>query len=345
LAASKGIESITIRTGGNAMKILLEQSIQKGVRDCRPTKIAVAYIGSSWRSFLPDPENLDAVIISPTLGTNPSAVITLSREIGWDKLFFLDELHAKIYIGPRFAVLGSSNLTNNGLSGQGLTEACVEVQSTASLRKLNEFFDNLMARAQEQYPTTDHKKNRLKELEHIWNAALSNGVVTNKRSAQVSLKEFELLGKDHFYVTWYQPGDYEYSNEIKQIKERVTDEMHFTDFDNVQKNKWILAWQITNSDTPNKVTRPYWIYIHDIFDTGIISKDYSYPKCAIQRTDLKRPPEPFELTSKVVDAFRKAIVEEDISRFLIQEDDKPFDLNFSFNGTPLLIERMKELLA
>ena len=81
------------------MKILIESEIQRAIRRCEPSKIAVAYIGTDWNTFVSDVESLGAIIVSPTLGSNPWAITDLAKQIGWDKIFFLDELHAKTYVG------------------------------------------------------------------------------------------------------------------------------------------------------------------------------------------------------------------------------------------------------
>ena len=38
---------------------------------------------------------LKEVIVSPTFGSNPEAVVNLAKRIGWDNVYFLNELHAK----------------------------------------------------------------------------------------------------------------------------------------------------------------------------------------------------------------------------------------------------------
>ena len=327
------------------MKILVENQIQKAISRCKPSKIAVAYIGADWKEFIPDAVSLNAVIVSPTFGSNPWAITDLAKLIGWDRIFFLDELHAKTYVGKESAVIGSANLTRNGLSGEGLVELCVEVNADESLRKLNEAFDEMKKRAQKQYPTTESKKTRLKELEKIWGAAISNRIIRIKHRNARSFSDFEPLGEDHFYVLWYQPVDCKYSDDVKAIQSLIVDDIHFASKDKVEKNKWALVWRITNSSKPHRSARPYWLYIHEVFENGVIDKGYEYPKCAIQRKDLKVPSPPFEITSDVAEAFKKAIQEEEIAKYLIQDHLDVFSLAYSLNGMPLLIEKMKEYMA
>jgi hypothetical protein len=253
-------------------------------------------------------------------------------------------LHAKTYIGKKSAVIGSANLTSNGLSGEVLVELCVEVSSKDSLKKLNDTFENLRERAHRRYPTTDSKKARLKELEKIWGAAVANRIVTTNEIGAPAFSDFELLGEDHFYVLWYKPVNCEYSEDVKAIQSLMADDIHFAANDNVEKNKWALVWRIIDSSRPHGTAKPRWLYIHEIFDNGVIDKGYEYPKCAIQRKDLDVPPPPFEITNDVATAFKKAVQDNEVAEYLIQ-GDRPFSLADSLQGVPLLISKMKEYLA
>ena len=88
------------------MIILTEVEIAKTIRQCMPSKIAVAFLGADWKRFIPDTNRLDYVVLSTELGTNPSAVRALAAEIGWERVLLLDRLHAKVYLSERGAVVG-----------------------------------------------------------------------------------------------------------------------------------------------------------------------------------------------------------------------------------------------
>ena len=49
------------------MQILTNEKIQQAIDRCKPRQIAVAYIGINWSDFIADTNNLEAVIVSPTL--------------------------------------------------------------------------------------------------------------------------------------------------------------------------------------------------------------------------------------------------------------------------------------
>jgi hypothetical protein len=327
------------------MKILVNDEIQRAVVGCKPSKIAVAYIGADWKTFISDAAQLEAIIVSPTLGSNPRAITDLVKRIGWDKVFFLDELHAKAYVGKESAVIGSANLTRNGLGAEGLVELCVEVNAEGSLNKVNATFDDLKERALAQYPTTVSKKSRLKDLERSWGAAIANRIIRDDTKNKSSFVDFEPLGEDHFYVLWYQPVDCEYSADVKAIQSFMADDIHFAINDEPEKNKWALVWRMTDSSKPHGTVKPHWFYIHEVFEDGVTDEGYEYPKCAIQRKDLEVPTPPFELTDDVVVAFKRAVQKEDVAKYLIQDVEDVFSLAVSSKGVPLLISKMKECIA
>ena len=62
------------------MKILSGKEIQKAVHSCKPSRVAVAFIGRDWNTFIPDVQNLQAVIVSPTLGSNPDAITDIAKQ-------------------------------------------------------------------------------------------------------------------------------------------------------------------------------------------------------------------------------------------------------------------------
>ncbi|UFS69506.1 phospholipase D family protein [Geomonas sp. RF6] len=315
--------------------------IAESVRKCAPTCIAVAFIGTDWKEYVENPRELAAVIVSPTIGTNPRAVTDLAKTIGWERIFLLDELHAKIFIGETSAVVGSANLTKNGLSGLRLIEACVEIRDEGELRVLTELFSELRRRAEKRYPDKEAKKRKIAELQSVWNAAVVSGAMAETRSGS-SFLDFELVGRDDFYVVWYQPVEVAFSEDVKAIESVIANDIHFAKGDQVQKHKWALLWHITGSGKPS-AKRPYWLYIHELFKNGVVEPGYGYPQCAVQRSDLPVPSPPFEITKEIANAFRKAVQDEDVAKYLVQSLEK-FRLKDSLDGVPLLIERMKSYL-
>ena len=315
--------------------------------------VAVAYVGADWQDFIKEPERLKSVILSPTLGTNPYAVQRLAAAIGWDRVHFLNELHAKVFLGEETAVVGSSNLTRNGLSGEVLEEIGVEVSNASTLEKLGARLDRLRQQADAAYPEEKDKKLKIRTLKKLWRAAIANGAIRKPALTNPDFSEIDPQ-TDDFYVCWYDGSPPPpHSAEVKKLESKIGPEVHFTNTDPVERNKWVLMWRVTKEGLPHKREPPYWVYIHDFFRNGNVG-DYLYKTCAVQWTeseDAALPPEPFGLTEDgVADAFRHSIVKSNIAQYLIQpetvpDDGPPFVLKKSFKGLPLLITAMKKELA
>lgn len=323
------------------MKLLIGTEIQQAVHSCNVYRVAVAFIGRDWNAFISDVQDLQEVIISPTLGSNPDAITDIVRQLGWNKIYFLDELHAKIYIGSEAAIIGSANLTRNGLSGEGLVELCVEVNREENLNELSRFFEKLKEQAQRQYPTKGSKIAQLKKLRTSWNSAFVNNLTSDKHRNICSFTDFELLGDDDFYVVWYQAESVTYSDEVENIKAIMNNDMHFASCDRVEKDHWALIWRYSDNSGTARAMKPEWMYIHEVFENGVIDEGYEYPKCAIEKK-IKKPNPPFELTNDVRAAFRRAVVDNDVAKYMVQ--DGVFRLEIARKGLPLLISRMKKYL-
>lgn len=326
------------------MKILFDKQIKESLALIHPTKIAVAYIGANWRDFLVSPERIEAVIVSPTLGTNPHAVSEMARFIGWEKIHFLDELHAKLYIGDNAALTGSSNLTSNGLSGSSLLELCVEINSDRGILKLNDFFDNLLQRAQAQYPSRKEKEARLEKLEMLWNKAVSNTVILPPKSSTPSFRDFNLLADDHFYVLYEEYDDPpELSEDAKKIEPMIAEWSFVRGADHAKSHKWILIWRLKDN-VPDVDVKIRWMYIHDIIEKAVVENAYPYQKLLFQRVDKPKPQPPFKITRDVDRAFRKALESEDLRKFFIQNNKDDFRLARSTKGTRRLVAAMNKIL-
>lgn len=314
------------------MILLKSSNIKHALKDCLPSKIAVAYIGADWKEFI-DPSNLDAIIISPTLGSNPYAIEELAKIISWEKIFFLDKLHTKFYIGNTTAILGSANLSKNGLGGSGLAEASIKTNDVSFISELRKYFEEIINQAKKEYSSTQQKKNRVSELKRQHNHAIRQSLVKLDNET-ITLVEYEPLAHDDFYIVWYYPGSYEYSDNIQEIKHLIANDMTFANRDEIAIGKWILAWRITTSGQPNKKQKPSWMFIDEIFDNAVHKDedpDYPYKKLAITRGDYNdKPPVPFELDEPAISSLKKTLVKEKFRTFISQDDDGIFYVKNTF---------------
>jgi hypothetical protein len=319
------------------MKILSGNAIKEAIKKCAPTHIAVAYVGSDWECFI-NPSSLKEIIVSPTIGSNPDAIRDLANKIGWNKIFFLDELHAKIFLGKERSIIGSANLTSNGLSGVKLEEICIEINNSSVQDKLLTEFNRLKEKSDKDEKS---KQQKLAILEEKWRRAISSSSIPND-SRKKDFMEYDFDYSDKFYVCCHYGLNVEYNDNSMAIKNSIKDYTEIRNKDKIDEGKFVLLWRITQDNKPDNRQKLSWLYVHMHIKNGTKSKNY--PQLILQRNDMTSPDEPFELTNKVQNAFKKAIVEDKIAKYLIQEGKEIFNSNYAVKGVPNLIKRMKEIL-
>ncbi|CAG9165004.1 hypothetical protein LMG23992_00150 [Cupriavidus laharis] len=283
------------------MKLIHGKDIQLALREVRPESIAVAYVGADWAQFI-DSSMLREIVLSPTLGTNPTAVAEVAAHVGWENVHFLDNLHAKFYIGKESAAVGSFNLTANGLSAEGLEEAGFLVHERHTVDELHNVMESYKRQAMLAYSTVASKLARLSELRAMWDRAIKNRVI-RADARDVDFGSYEFLAADEIYVCplW---GSVTYSEQI--VSESVIEDcISFLESDKVSPDRWILCWHTRRDGFPDERHRPYWLHIDEIVPHGAV--DTVYTKLAIQRTDRAPLPPPFDLTDAVVSALRSVL--------------------------------------
>ena len=90
------------------------KKLKETLRTIQPVSVAVAYISKAWLTYLDARSLPKTLIVSPTLGSDPSAIDKAINMLGIGNIHFLDELHAKIYLGNQQALVGSCNLSHGG---------------------------------------------------------------------------------------------------------------------------------------------------------------------------------------------------------------------------------------
>lgn len=117
-------------------------------------RIAVAFVGDGASQWI-NPQAKDVKIICSLAmnGTNPSEVQNLIGRFGAKNVKQIDNLHAKLYIGSEYAIVGSANMSANGLGTQptGLREAGYKfnLDQPSGQRSLDWFDDVLWEGARE----------------------------------------------------------------------------------------------------------------------------------------------------------------------------------------------------
>ncbi len=306
------------------MTLLKNHDIKKALKKCKPRKIAVAYIGIDWKNFI-DPKMIDEIIISPTIGSNPYAIEDLANNISWDKIHFLENLHAKFYIGDTFAILGSANLSKNGIDINGLDEASVKIGEKSLIQDLEKYFEELKEKSH-QY-SEDQKKEIISKLKEKWETGKQKNIITSYNANKVpSFYDYEPLSKDDFYIVWYydlyNDRDYKYSDEINDRINDIENATHFSKNDKIKTGKWILFWK---ANKKNHKINPEWLYIDKIYKKAVTCKSekeykdsdkYTYTTVGVMWKQKHLSP-PFDLDKQTIEAFRKTV------------QDKEFDKSFT----------------
>ncbi|HDY8146179.1 hypothetical protein LZU85_19720 [Vibrio sp. IRLE0018] len=167
------------------MQIISDEKIALHLRELCPQYVAVAYLGKDWASYLAI-DNLKAIVLSPTLGTNPFAVEALVDKIGWDKVHFLSRLHSKIYLGDSSVMLGSANLSDNALSGCKLYETVALSREPDVVAQAFNEIEKIINLAESEYPNVDLKLEQLKNLKELHQSCVILGESTSYPIAKIN---------------------------------------------------------------------------------------------------------------------------------------------------------------
>ena len=309
------------------MKILKGFDIAKSIKQIKPHKIAVAFIGSDFDCYLDDAclKNLELIVLSPTEGSNPKAISKLVNSIGWERVHFLSRLHAKIYIGEDETIIGSSNLSKNGLVGDenGLYEICVKIKSN---EEFDEIFNEILNEAHEEFPDEQSKQKALDDLYCIYNKRKS--MKLERGSDEIAdFKDYDWNTNEHFYMTYYGAGSGDYTKETEKCvdKKDIKDSISFVENDGICDNKWVLCWKCYNDRNKACKTTPSWLYINKIIPKGFDDGKYDdgtkspYTKLAVQLKSFSlnrhKPEPPFKITEKFAESFRNVINRDEYGLF------------------------------
>lgn len=312
----------------NTMEILKGFDIANGIRLIKPHKIAVAFIGSDYEKYVDNEclKSLESIIISPTEGSNPKAISKLVKNIGWNKIHFLSRLHAKMYIGKETTVIGSSNLSRNGLIGDesGLYEIGVKIDSKD---EFDEIFNEILNEACEEFPDEQSKQKALEKLYIKYNQRKLMGLERDCNE-RTDFMDYDWNRDEHFYIDWYTSPDANgYTDETNEFCEKTDDiienDIAFVENDKIEENKWVLYWKCQEKkEKIDRRQKPSWLYIDKIIHNGW--KDEVYTKLAIQLKSFSsnRPVPPFEITKDFTESFRNVIEQEE---YKILFNDNPYE--------------------
>ncbi len=324
------------------MKLLRSsKQIAESLKHSPPNQIAVAYLGLNWDTYI-DRKSIDSIVLSPTIGTNPNAVATLVEAIGWEKVHFLPQLHSKIYISDNQIILGSANLSNNGLGSNGQYELCASSDDNAIIREAKELYGSYLDKSKKLY---DSKEAKIYALDKLWvqyNARIAAG----REIAPDAIRAFADYKPDlhgSFYIMWYGyvDGNIAYENIPEVVIDEIVSEVHISPEDNIEPEKWILYWRRNNNNTVNQATNIVWMYIHEIYPGGC--DEEGYENLGVQRRSKPLPDEPFEITNAFQRNFSNMIASNNHNEFRDPQEGDPWLVRNTFNTFTPFIKKLQRM--
>ncbi len=248
------------------------------------------------------------------------------KELGCENVHFLDLLHAKIYIGQKAALVGSCNLSDNGMAR--LFECAVVVEDINSLHRLQNTFDNFKKEAKEQYPNAESKMNRLRVLKKQWDTAEWHCLTNEHELPSASLLGDYKSVLDIIHVVWYRPGNFNFdSNAIGAVvpdasgispSDYFSETFQFLEEDPINPGDWVLCWPCKNDGYPMNNGRISWVQVNHVVPHGII--DEPYTKLVGQARNLKRCTPPFNIDTETIVKIKKALTLDRFSALRLQGD-------------------------
>lgn len=296
------------------MRIISTSDAHSAILNIRPTHIAVAYVGIDWSSLIA-PEELDEIVLSPTLGTNPYAVEQIVEQLGWGSVHFLERLHSKIYIGECSAAIGSFNLSRNGISATGLEETGIYLSDESLVVEARSEYDRIKLLAISEYSSLESKKIRLQKLKKEHGLAQSKGLLKSSAHERSIENYSPLTGRD-FYICWWERGEATFNNETvgREAPEVIAWNYHhdYIDFtnllesDRVEEGDWLLMWRANSNGFPHKSEPMTWLYVDKLVRNGV--KDTEYTQLVLQINGLPHMKPPFNIDAPAIQTtLKKAI--------------------------------------
>lgn len=325
------------------------EQIRNALETLQPSHIAVAYVGANWKRYV-NADHLKEIIVSPRLGSNPRAIEKLMKVIGHENVHLLDNLHSKIYLGAGAVMLGSCNLSDNGLSDQGLFEVVTLSESKDVMTQLSSQWESYKSFAQFLYPTRRAKLDRLRMLKEETALARKFGLADGPVAKSPPIQQYESK-LDRVHVVWCGTSEDDYDQArirkaVPAIREVSPDDyfaytMQFLEEDDVRPGDWVLCWACKNNGLPRKGGDVSWFYVHHVVSRGFDTDDYPKLVGEAKPSFLKRPAPPFALDQATKALIRKTLA---LGQYpeLLSLDDSLWRLAPADAVTPAFIKALRK---
>ena len=302
--------------------LLLEDKLSNEIKKFLKTevklRIAVAFIGDgASKLFGPKTEDVKIICNLTMGGTNPREIETLIKRFGRENVKQVDNLHAKLYIGAEYAIVGSSNMSANGLGIQpsALREAGYKFKlDQPSGKDGADWFDSLWSKAsgiseQDLKIAQDRWKNRDRSRDGDW------------KSSSRDICDYDFDREDFPLITWYKPAEGHVVGEspesncsyggwptFQEAGENSLDIECENDLHFLSPDRWILTFlrrrngRLSWEQLSGQYYFDRWKYSNDCED-----EENELTSFAIIRYEKKSGP--FDITENLSSEFRKLLFE------------------------------------
>lgn len=272
-------------------------------------RIAVAFIGDGASQRInPNAKDVQIICNLTMNGTNPAEVQNLIHRFGSGSIKQIDNLHAKLYIGSEYAIVGSANLSANGLGTQptALREAGYKfkLDQPSGRRSLDWFNDALWGDAREITPKD------LKDAAERWKRRDFDRNGSWKSSLR-SICDYDFDSEDFPLLVWIGNSDFDVIDDDLMgksslagwgsLEDAVGSGVEIEcddDIDYLNRDRWILKFY------PRINTRPFWQQLSGF----VLMNSFKYPGSGELQSVVvvKKVPEnyPFIIDSLFVEKFR-----------------------------------------
>lgn len=296
-----------------------------------------------------------------TGGTNPYEIETLmgNASHSYGEVRQSKNLHAKVFLAADRAVVGSANVSTNGLGIEGASaakwiEAGVLINDPVQLKRISAWLETEWEKSEEI-----EASHLVKARDRWFRRQMASGPILDNPSPKIGLAEFPvppldsaIAGVDFPLLNWWRDVEYDWSSDARSTVAKLisTDDrtkiearlentfgIDLRDSDALSPGKWVLVWEASGDRNLPSRMKPYWFYTGPILRRAMIyaGDPGRYP--AILGADYKgRVAPPFTLDSPTIKAFRTVIVHPKFSSLL--EDDFPF-------FTPQRLSLMRDFLV
>ena len=291
-----------------------ENLIAKTIRETvKPHTIAVAYVGKDWKDYI-GPDCLKEIVLSPTAGTNHEAIIGgkdgygLEQNLGIENIYFVDNLHSKIYIGETYALVGSPNLSKNALGESNLLETAILLSDKHLIEDLKKIVDKYKDISITLYPNQVKKR---KQIEALKEANKKNNYLKTKK---ISFQNYDIEGSgERIIIAWYlseneagKIGE-DYDIKFPDDLEKTSDKWNnFLVNDKIKKGDRILNWEFNNIKGKIVAKKFSWFVVSDFLDNGV-SGQGNYTKLVYQGKNITNFIPPFDVNDVAKKCFNEII--------------------------------------